>query len=126
MGIRAVLLDVFGTLLDVHSVAARVEHLFPGHGAALSQLWREKQLEYTRLRTLCDRYVPFTQVTEEALLYDTLVAGYKNDVINSLRLWAAKASQDQPIKTAEKDASKHPIDRAEQGKLAEGADHPPA
>ncbi len=69
MGIRAVLLDVFGTLLDVHSVAARVEQLFPGNGAALSQLWREKQLEYTRLRTLCDRYVPFTQVTEDALLY---------------------------------------------------------
>jgi 2-haloacid dehalogenase len=69
MGIRAVLFDVFGTLLDVHSVAARAEQLFPGNGQRLSQRWREKQLEYTRLRTLCDRYVPFTQVTEDALLY---------------------------------------------------------
>lgn len=69
MGIRAVLLDVFGTLLDVHTVASRADQLFPGQGSRLSQLWRQKQLEYTRLRTLCDRYVPFTQVTEDALLY---------------------------------------------------------
>jgi 2-haloacid dehalogenase len=67
--VRAVLFDVFGTLLDVHSVAVRADQLFPGQGDRLSQLWREKQLEYTRLRTLGNRYVPFTQVTEDALLY---------------------------------------------------------
>lgn len=69
MSIRAVLFDVFGTLLDVHSVAARADQLFPGHGQRLSQLWREKQIEYTRLRTLSSRYVPFTQVTEDALQF---------------------------------------------------------
>ncbi len=67
--IRAVLFDVFGTLLDVHSVTARAEQLFPGQGSQLSHLWRDKQLEYTRLRTLSDRYVPFTQITEDALLF---------------------------------------------------------
>jgi 2-haloacid dehalogenase len=69
MSIRAVLFDVFGTLLDVHSVGERADQLFPGHGQRLSQLWREKQIEYTRLRTMSSRYVPFTQVTEDALQY---------------------------------------------------------
>jgi 2-haloacid dehalogenase len=67
--VSAVLFDLFGTLLDVHSVAARADQLFPGQGAALSQLWRDKQLEYSRLRTLSNRYVPFTQVVDEALQY---------------------------------------------------------
>lgn len=67
--LHAVLFDVFGTLLDVHSVAARAEQLFPGQGARLSQLWRAKQLEYTRLRSLSHRYVPFSQVTDEALQF---------------------------------------------------------
>ena len=67
--LSAVLFDLYGTLLDVHSVAARADELFPGSGAALSQLWRDKQLEYTRLRTMSNRYVPFTQVVDEALQY---------------------------------------------------------
>jgi 2-haloacid dehalogenase len=67
--LRAVLFDVFGTLLDVHSVAARADALFPGNGQRLSQLWRDKQLEYTRLRALAGRYVPFTKLTEDALIF---------------------------------------------------------
>jgi 2-haloacid dehalogenase len=67
--LSAVLFDLYGTLLDVHSVAARADQLFPGRGAALSQLWRDKQLDYTRLRTMSNRYVPFTQVVDDALRY---------------------------------------------------------
>lgn len=67
--LRAVLFDVFGTLLDVHSVARRAEELFPGRGEALSRLWREKQLEYLRIRTLSGHYLPFSQVSEDALHY---------------------------------------------------------
>ena len=51
---RAVIFDAYGTLFDVHSVVAAAEQLFPGHGDALSQLWRQKQIEYTQLRTLAD------------------------------------------------------------------------
>ncbi len=64
---RAVLFDAYGTLFDVHSVASLAETLFPGRGDALSQTWRQKQLEYTWLRTLMGAYVPFEQVTAEAL-----------------------------------------------------------
>jgi len=67
--LHAVLFDVFGTLLDVHSVARRADELFPGQGAALSRLWRDKQLEYTRVRALSNRYLPFTQLTEDALAW---------------------------------------------------------
>lgn len=68
MPIRAVLFDVFGTLVDTGSVSQRAEELFPGNGAALSNLWREKQLVYTRLRGLGGRYINFTGLTEDALM----------------------------------------------------------
>jgi len=67
MRIRAALFDVFGTLLDVYSVTRRAEELFPGYGTRLAIAWRDKQIEYSRLRTMSGRYVPFSQVTREAL-----------------------------------------------------------
>jgi 2-haloacid dehalogenase len=67
--LRAVLFDAYGTLLDVHSVTALAELLFPGNGAALSALWREKQLQYTWLRTMAERYADFHAVTGDALDY---------------------------------------------------------
>ena len=66
---RALVFDAYGTLYDVHSVIAACESRWPGKGAALSQLWRSKQLEYTWQRTLMRRYAPFSQVTREALEY---------------------------------------------------------
>ena len=65
----AALFDVFGTLLDVYSVTRRAEELFAGHGERLAQLWREKQIEYSRLRTMSGRYVSFSKVTRDALEY---------------------------------------------------------
>jgi 2-haloacid dehalogenase len=66
---EAFVFDAYGTLFDVHSVAARCESCFPGKGAQLSQLWRAKQLEYTWQRSLMQRYAPFSTVTREALAY---------------------------------------------------------
>jgi 2-haloacid dehalogenase len=65
--ISALVFDAYGTLFDVHSVTRRAEALFPGQGAALSAAWRTKQLEYSWLRTLMDRYEDFSQVTRSAL-----------------------------------------------------------
>ena len=48
---RAVLFDAYGTLFDVYSVSLLAEQLFPGQGASLARLWRDKQIEYTRLVT---------------------------------------------------------------------------
>src|SRR5260370_28799977 len=65
----ALTFDAYGTLFDVFSVTARCEQLFPGSGAALAQLWRAKQLQYSLLRSLMGRYEDFWQLTEDALLY---------------------------------------------------------
>jgi 2-haloacid dehalogenase len=65
----AFVFDAYGTLFDVHSVVRRCDAFWPGKGAALSQAWRTKQLEYTWLRSLMGRYVPFSQVTREALAW---------------------------------------------------------
>jgi len=76
----AILFDAYGTLYDVHSVVRRCETCFPGKGAALSQLWRAKQLEYTWQRSLMQRYVPFSQVTREALAYACAALGLELSV----------------------------------------------
>ncbi len=67
--LRALVFDAYGTLFDVHSVVALCEQLWPGKGAALSQLWRTKQLEYTWQRSLMRRYEDFARVTEAGLSY---------------------------------------------------------
>jgi len=69
MNLQALVLDAYGTLFDVHSVARRCESFWPGKGAQLSLAWRAKQLEYTWQRSLMRRYRPFSDVTREALAY---------------------------------------------------------
>ena len=69
---RAVLFDAYGTLFDVYSVALVAEQLFPGQGQALSVLWRDKQIEYTRLVTTSNHgahYKPFWELTRAALVF---------------------------------------------------------
>ena len=75
MRVDALVFDAYGTLYDVHSVVRRCESCFPGKGTQLSQLWRAKQLEYTWLRSLMQRYVPFSQVTRDALAYACAALG---------------------------------------------------
>ncbi|MBW8779813.1 MAG: haloacid dehalogenase type II [Burkholderiales bacterium] len=64
---RAVLFDVYGTLLDVYSVALRAEQMFPGAGERLARAWRDRQIEYSRLVSMSGRYRPFWQLTRDAL-----------------------------------------------------------
>jgi 2-haloacid dehalogenase len=69
---RAVLFDAYGTLFDVYSVGLLAEQLFPGKGEALSVLWRDKQIEYTRLVTTSNdgaHYRPFWELTRASLRY---------------------------------------------------------
>lgn len=62
--------DAYGTLFDVHSALRRNSGgLDVDKAAALSELWRRKQLEYTWLRSLMRRYVDFAQITADALDY---------------------------------------------------------
>jgi 2-haloacid dehalogenase len=85
--IDALVFDAYGTLFDVQSVAALAERLFPGHGAALAQVWRTKQLEYTWLQSLMlsptQRREDFAALTAHALDY----------AVESLRLPAQVAAR---------------------------------
>ncbi len=67
--IKAIAFDAYGTLFDVYSVGALAEKLFPASGARLAELWRDRQMEYTRIRTLSGRYADFWQVTGDALAF---------------------------------------------------------
>ena len=105
-GVRACVFDAYGTLFDFASAAARCPDIPQDRRAALTTLWRDKQLQYTWLRSLQDRYVDFWQITGDALdfaleslgiqtpgLRDTLMELYRTlaafpevrDVLFSLR-----------------------------------------
>src|ERR1700761_2809491 len=64
---KAVLFDVYGTLLDVYSVGLRAEQMFPGAGERLARAWRDKQIEDSRLVSMSGQYRPFWQLTRDAL-----------------------------------------------------------
>jgi len=61
--------DAYGTLFDVHSAASRYQVRLGEQAQAVSTMWRTKQLEYTWLRSLMQRYVDFWKVTQDALDY---------------------------------------------------------
>jgi 2-haloacid dehalogenase len=67
MSPRAVIFDAYGTLFDVHSVILRARCDMSGDVHTLSALWRQRQLEYTWLRSLMERYEDFWSVTRTAL-----------------------------------------------------------
>ena len=67
--VRYAVFDAYGTLFDVHSAASRYQARLGEQAQAVSALWRTKQLEYTWLRSLMQRYVDFWKVTHAALDY---------------------------------------------------------
>lgn len=85
----ALVFDAYGTLFDVHSVTRLADTIWPGRGAALSQLWRTKQLEYTWLRSLMRRYEDFSRVTEDSLRYTCDAMGLPYSAESHAQLMAA-------------------------------------
>jgi len=73
---KLIAFDAYGTLFDVYSMGVLAEELFPGSGTALSLMWRDRQIEYTRLVTMSDPnpggskyYLPFWDLTIRSLHY---------------------------------------------------------
>ena len=83
---RAVVFDAYGTLFDVYSVGLLAEQLFPGRGNALSLLWRDKQIEYTRLTSMSGRYQPFWELTRAGLRFAAQRLGLAMDTAAEERL----------------------------------------
>jgi len=88
MTIRGFVFDAYGTLFDVHSVVEAGRPL-TDDPVALSVLWRQKQLEYTWLRSLMGRYEDFWSVTEAALRYSVKRLGLRADEAALRRLMDA-------------------------------------
>jgi 2-haloacid dehalogenase len=65
---KAVAFDYF-VLFDPDSVVSQAEELFPGKGRQVAAPWRNRQFEYTWLRSVTHRYVDFAAVTRDALTY---------------------------------------------------------
>lgn len=71
---KVIAFDAYGTLLDVYSMGVLAEALFPNQGQALCVLWRDRQIEYTRLITMSDptgstHYQSFWDLTIAALRF---------------------------------------------------------
>ena len=76
MKYKLIAFDAYGTLFDVYSMGLLAEELFPGNGSALALMWRDRQIEYTRLVTMSDPnpggskyYLPFWDLTIRSLHY---------------------------------------------------------
>src|SRR6201991_2283016 len=79
MTIKALVFDAYGTLYDIQSVAAVTDEAFPGYGDIITQVWRIKQLEYSWLRSLIQRYEDFSVVTRDSLSYTLRILGLTYD-----------------------------------------------
>ena len=79
MTIKAVVFDAYGTLYDVQSVADVTDDAFPGYGDIITQVWRIKQLEYSWLRSLMQRYEDFSIITRDSLAYTLRILGLTYD-----------------------------------------------
>lgn len=73
---KLIAFDAYGTLFDVYSMGQLAEEIFPSHGQALALMWRDRQIEYTRLVTMSDPnpsgskyYLPFWELTIRSLRY---------------------------------------------------------
>ncbi|MGD9669514.1 MAG: haloacid dehalogenase type II [Hyphomicrobiaceae bacterium] len=69
------LFDAYGTLLDVHSAAARLSARIGADSDRLSEIWRAKQLEYTWIHAATERRATFWQLTERSLDYAIAACG---------------------------------------------------
>jgi 2-haloacid dehalogenase len=69
MTIKACVFDAYGTLIDFNAAVESCRDRLGDKADRINALWRQKQLEYTWLRSLMGRHADFWQVTGEALNY---------------------------------------------------------
>ena len=70
----ALAFDIYGTLIDPHGVVDELSKHVGAGAQEFSNIWRDKQLEYTWRRALMQRYQNFPVCTRQALDYtDTLL-----------------------------------------------------
>ncbi|QGA53796.1 haloacid dehalogenase type II [Sulfolobus sp. E5-1-F] len=73
--------DVYGTLFDVNSIVEEVGNM------ELVNEWRRKQLEYSWLLTIMNRYESFWEITRKALMHAMKKFNVSLDVNKVMRAW---------------------------------------
>jgi 2-haloacid dehalogenase len=73
---KVIAFDAYGTLFDVYSIGQLAEKLFPVDGQVFASMWRDRQIDYTRLVTMSDpnsqgskHYLSFWELTSRSLRY---------------------------------------------------------
>lgn len=85
----ALAFDIYGTLIDPHGVIEQLRGQVGDRAAEFSQIWRDKQLEYTWRRGLMRRYEDFGVCTRQALDYaDSLLATGLDDAAKTTLMHA--------------------------------------
>jgi 2-haloacid dehalogenase len=73
---EALAFDMYGTLVDPIGIWKQLERYLPEEEAQrVSEVWRQKQLEFTFRLSVMERYEDFEQVTRKALAYALAWAG---------------------------------------------------
>lgn len=67
--------DVYGTLIDTHGIIGALEPHVGSLAGDFSQIWRDKQLEYSFRRGLMQHYEPFSVCTSQALEHTCALFG---------------------------------------------------
>lgn len=75
---HACVFDAYGTLFDVHSATRQLESRLGEYADEVSTIWRQKQLEYTWLRSLMGEYADFERIVNDSLEYALKHAGIDN------------------------------------------------
>ncbi len=76
--VQACVFDAYGTLLDFTSAVMQCRDEIGDDAERLSDIWRQKQLQYTWLRSLMGTHADFWQVTGEALDFAFAATGIDN------------------------------------------------
>jgi len=80
-GIRACVFDAYGTVFAFASAAASCRDVLGEQAGALTALWRDKQLQYTWLRSLQHRHADLWQITGDSLDYALETLGFADPAL---------------------------------------------
>ena len=86
---RTILFDAYGTLFDVTAPTRMAG--FGDLAGPVSDLWRQKQLQYTWLRTIQGLYADFETVTRDALEHAMAEHGVDDDALKEAAMAAYRA-----------------------------------
>ena len=81
LAVRACVFDAYGTIFDFASAASACKDVLGDKASVLTTLWRDKQLQYTWLRSLQGEHADFWQVTGDALDFSLDTLGMANPAL---------------------------------------------